>query len=160
MFGLPHFSPWLLLLSGLSAAVVLGGNLFDMLVNEPNLVRWFPESLPLIRAYWKYKNPGDFFRVVTPVYVVSTLISLAILWSAAHQLYLLLAALGSYLVTQAITVIYFFPKNAIIRTGFVEGVRKIIADFGSRRFLLEMLRNVLTLAASVLPTLASWHQDG
>lgn len=140
-----------LLFSGISSAAVLGGNLFDMLVNEPNLVRGFPESVGLIRRYWVHRNPGHFFRALTPVFLLSTLAALAVFWPAAYgRRYLLVGSLACYLLTQAITVVYFFPRNDIIRTGTLAEVEQQLKTFGTTRFLWETLRNVFTLAASLL----------
>lgn len=140
-----------LMLSILSSAALLGGNLFDMLVNEPNLVRGFPASLDLIRRYWVHKNPGDFFRALTPIFSLSTLTALVIFWPITYgRRYLLLGALASILLTQLITVVYFFPRNEIIRSGSVAEVEKHLRSFRTSRFFWETVRNALTVGASLL----------
>jgi hypothetical protein len=63
-----------------AVGAVLGGNLFDVIVNEKNLVRNFPDSIGLIRSFYTFSNPGRFFQVLSPIYGLSVLIALIVFW--------------------------------------------------------------------------------
>ncbi|KFD40296.1 hypothetical protein AT05_01430 [Schleiferia thermophila str. Yellowstone] len=112
----------LIMTSILALCATFGGNLFDILVNEKNTSFDYPNALIKLREVWTHSNPGNFFRVLTPFYALSTIIALIVYWKTNKRtrLFLLLSIVG-VIITQAITVIYFFPQNAIIRTGRVSG---------------------------------------
>lgn len=52
-------------------------------------------------------------------------------------------------ITQAITVIYFFPQNAIIRTGTVEEINAIKNAYLTTRQYLDSIRTILTFLSVV-----------
>ncbi|MFD2574419.1 hypothetical protein ACFSUS_27540 [Spirosoma soli] len=142
-------------LSVIVSSIAMGANLFDIIVNEVNLIKGFPNSVEYVRKYWAYRNPGDFYKIITPLYVLVTLVALAVFWDVTYERrYLLLGALLAYGATQAITVIYFFPQNAILREGRLEEVEKLFTQFATTRLYLDLLRNLLTLTASVLALVA------
>ncbi len=133
------------------SGAALGASLFDITVNEINLIKGFPQSVEYVRKYWKYRNPGDFYKLITPSFFLSTLIALVIFWEVAYgRRYLLLGALLAYATTQAITIIYFFPQNALLREGKLEDVEKLFTQFASTRLYLDIFRNLLTLIACIL----------
>lgn len=145
----------LLMGAALFSGAAFGGGLFDVTVNEDNLIRGFPDSIRHVRAYWKYRNPGDFYRRITPLILGTSIASLLIFWDTTYgRRWLLLASIGCYAATQLITVIYFFPQNKILREGPLDEVAKLVHEFSTRRLYLDLLRNVLTGAGTVLLLIA------
>lgn len=141
----------LLAVAIVAVTAVLGGNLFDVIVNEKNLVRNFPASIGHIRGFYKFSNPGTFFRSLSPIYGVAVLVSLVIFWPEAYgRRWLILGSIVCYAITQVITVVYFFPQNRLLREGPMDEVTKLFNEFTTTRGRWDTLRNVLTLAASIL----------
>ena len=145
----------LLMGAALFSGAAFGGGLFDVTVNEDNLIRGFPDSIRHVRAYWKYRNPGDFYKRITPLIFLTSIASLVIFWDAAYgRRWLIMASIGCYAATQLITVIYFFPQNKILREGPLDEVAKLVREFSTTRLYLDLFRNVLTGAGTVLLLIA------
>jgi len=140
----------LLMTSILALGATFGGNLFDTIVNEKNTSFDYPTALIKLREVWTHSNPGNFFRTLTPFYSVSTIIALIIFWKSNKKvrLFLLLSIVG-VAITQAITIIYFFPQNAIIRTGTIEEINAIKNAYLTTRQNLDSVRTILTLLSVV-----------
>ena len=138
-----------------AVGIVLGGNLFDVIVNEKNVVRDFPDSIYHIRRFYKFSNPGNFFRLFSPIYGLSVLVALVCFWDAPYdRRWLIVGSIVSYAITQAITVGYFFPQNRLLREGSPNELTKWFNESARTRTYLDALRNVLTLAACVLLLIA------
>ncbi len=138
-----------------SVGAVLGGNLFDVIVNEKNLTRNFPDSVEHIRRFYKFSNPGHFFRLFTPIYGLSALIALLCFWHVAYgRRWLIIGSILSYALTQVITIVYFFPQNQLLREGPIDELTTLFTKFATTRTYLDFLRNVLTLTAVVLLLIA------
>ncbi len=139
------------ILAGITCSTVFGGNLFDVIVNEKNLIKGFPESIGQIRSYYKFRNPGHFFKFLTPIFFVFVLIALISSFQISNAKFLFIFfSIVSYSITQAITFIYFFPQNKILREAPIEQVEKVLKELSSKRSYLDILRNIFTILSAVL----------
>ena len=144
-----------LFIAALALMASFGGGLFDVLVNEENLVRGFPDSVTHVRNYWKYRNPGDFYKVLSPVFGLSALA--ATIWyraDAGGRQWLVLGAIGCFALTQIITVVYFFPSNKILREAPVDEAVAMMQRSRKARLYWDYFRQLLTLTGAVLLLLA------
>lgn len=140
-----------LAMAALTTGIILGGNLFDVIVSEHNLVRGFPDSIATVRKHYQYSNPGDFFKLFSPIYGLTVLLALLAFWDLDYgRRWLIVGSIVSYLITQAITVLYFFPQNRLLREGPIDEVARLFSEFSRTRTNLDILRNLLTLTAGVL----------
>ncbi|MBO0929487.1 DUF1772 domain-containing protein [Fibrella aquatilis] len=145
------FGLFTLFVATLTLMASFGGGLFDVLVNEENLVRGFPDSITHVRNYWKYRNPGDFYKVLSPLFGLSALAATVWYWSdPAGRQWLVLGAIGCFALTQAITVIYFFPGNKILREAPVDEAVAMMQRSRKTRLYWDYFRQLLTLTGSVL----------
>lgn len=106
------------ILLGLALAALgtlLGGSLYESVVNAPNMRAGIPDSLEHFRRFMSVTNPGTFFRVVAPLAQLLTLASLVLCWRRpAGRRWWLLAALACVAVADVITFTFHYPRNALL----------------------------------------------
>jgi hypothetical protein len=104
-----------LILLGLSAAIASGllfTNVYTSLVDAPNWGANIPESLLTARQYFSIGNPGNFFRIISPLNQVVAVIVVIISWK--NNRYLALASLAIAIIGDVFTFGYFYPRNEIL----------------------------------------------
>lgn len=106
----------------LFASIVLASgtmmtNVYTSLVDVPAWSSNVPESIETARHYYSSSNPGNFFRIFSPLNQLLGLISLVLFWKSGKQIRLLVAAAFlCYIVAEGMTFMYFYPRNAILFT--------------------------------------------
>ncbi len=97
------------------ASGILFVNIYNSLVNAVAVESDIPNSVIATREYFKTVNPGDFFKIFSPLTQVLALLSLILYWkrSASVRLFLGLA-FALYLASDIFTFIYFHPRNDIM----------------------------------------------
>ncbi len=74
-----------------------------------------PDSIATARSYYATVNPGNFFRIFSPVNQVLGLLVVILFWKAAPSVRIyLVVALAMYLLAEGMTFGYFYPRNAIL----------------------------------------------
>ena len=97
------------------ASGLLFTNLFTSMIDAKSWGCDIPNSIAAAREYFKHVDPGDFFRVFSPINQALGLIVLLLFWKASPSIRLGLgAALVCYVSAEAMTFIYFFPRNDIM----------------------------------------------
>ena len=97
------------------ASGLLFTNIYNSIVDAKSWGADIPQSLATARIYFKSANPGDFFRVLSPVNQLLVLLSLILFWksSATVRTYLCIA-LVLYVLCDVFTFAYFYPRNDIL----------------------------------------------
>lgn len=109
----------ILFLSIMVASGILLTNIYTSIVDATSWGSSIPVSLQTAREYFKVVNPGTFFRIFSPLNQMLALAALVLFWkSAPASRKFLAAALGMYIITEAFTFGYFYPRNDIM---FVSG---------------------------------------
>mgnify|MGYP001408461019 CR=1 FL=1 len=101
---------WALLVGLVMQASLLGANLFEAVVDVPNWRR--PEGLAAYRTFTSVRNAGHFYRVLSPLTILVLLLALALGWGTLARNVLVGGALAAAVLAEAMTVAYFFPRNA------------------------------------------------
>ncbi len=97
------------------ASGLLFVNLFTSLIDAQSWGCDIPHSIAAAREYFKNVNPGDFFRLFSPINQALGLIVLLLFWKASPSIRLGLGlALVCYCTAEGMTFIYFFPRNDIM----------------------------------------------
>jgi uncharacterized membrane protein len=105
----------ILLLSITIASGVLMVNVYTSLIDALSWGSDIPNSIATAREYFKTVNPGNFFRIFSPVNQLLGLLALVFFWKVVPSVRLYLAvALVSYLVAEAMTFGFFYPRNDIM----------------------------------------------
>ena len=97
------------------ASGLLFTNLFTSMIDAKSWGCDIPNSIAAARKYFKNVDPGDFFRVFSPINQALGLFALLLFWKASPSIRLGLGiALVCYVSAEAMTFIYFFPRNDIM----------------------------------------------
>ena len=74
-----------------------------------------PQSLEATRQYFKAANPGNFFRLFSPINQVLALIVVILFWKSSPQAkWYLVSAFVLYVLGDVFTFAYFYPRNKIM----------------------------------------------
>ena len=97
------------------AAGLLLTNIYTSLIDARSWGSNIPSSIATARDYYKAVNPGNFFRIFSPVNQALALIMLVLFWktSPSIRLYLGIAFL-MYIIAEGMTFKYFYPRNLIL----------------------------------------------
>ena len=97
------------------ASGLLFANMYTSLVDATSWGSNIPNSIATARDYYKAANPGNFFRLFSPVSQVLGLLVLVLFWksSPAIRLYVGIAFV-LYITAEGLTFGYFYPRNAIM----------------------------------------------
>ncbi|HEY2350504.1 MAG TPA: hypothetical protein VGH64_15905 [Puia sp.] len=97
------------------ACGLLFANLYSSLIDARSWGADLPNSMAVARAYFKTVNPGNFFRMFSPLNQALGIIVLILFWKTSHSVRLCLGiALAMYLLAEGLTFGFFFPRNDIM----------------------------------------------
>ena len=97
------------------ASGLLFVNLYTSLIDAKSWGSDIPNSISTARQYFKTTNPGNFFRLFSPLNQVLALLALILFWKAAPSVRLYLAlAVVTYVLADVLTFAYFYPRNDIM----------------------------------------------
>jgi hypothetical protein len=90
-------------------------NIYTSIVDVPAWSHNLPASVDTARQYYSVSNPGNFFRIFSPLNQFLGLLCLIVFWKKSRQVRMLLAAAFLLYVTgEGMTFMYFYPRNAIL----------------------------------------------
>ena len=105
----------LLCLAIILLGALLGGSLYDAIVMAPNYRVGIPESLEHVRQFMAVANPGNFFRVISPLTQLTILVSLILGWRRpTGRRWWLIPALLLIVAGDVLTFTFHYPRNAIL----------------------------------------------
>jgi len=124
-------------------AAVLGVNTYNSVVDTTSWGTAIPDSIQTARSYFRAVNPGTFMRVASPLNQLFALTALIISWRSGKRarLYFGLAFLMAVL-AEALTYIYFFPRNEILFSG-AEGNAEVLTRAWSEWSRMNWVRNLM-----------------
>ena len=143
-----------LILAATVASGLLFVNIYTSMVDAPNWGRDVPASIAVARDYFSVRNPGAFFRVISPVNQVLALAAVVLSWWAPKGTFTLcVAALILAVSTDIFTFAYFYPRNEIMFVapiGDVDAIRSALSGWRS----MNWIRSGMAAAVVVLDYLA------
>jgi len=90
-------------------------NLYTSLIDAKSWGASIPDSIAVAREYFKIVNPGNFFRIFSPLNQALGLLVLVLFWNSSSSIRLYLGiAFAMYLLAEGLTFGYFYPRNAIM----------------------------------------------
>jgi hypothetical protein len=116
------------------ACGLLFSNLYTSLIDARSWGSDLPNSIATAREYFKNVNPGNFYRIISPVNQLLGIIVLILFWKTSSSIRLTLGvALFLYLLAEGLTFGYFFPRNDIMfrnaQLTDVDLLRKTLAEW-------------------------------
>jgi len=134
----------ILFLSIVIASGTLFVNIYNSLVDVRSWGSDVPHSIATTRDYFKAVNPGNFFRVFSPVNQILALIVLILFWKAFPGVrWYLGAALIFYILGDVFTFSYFYPRNDIMwKTAQLSDtglLRKTVSEWAAMNWLRSLI---------------------
>lgn len=113
------------------ASGLLFVNMYTSIVDVKSWGSNIPESIATTREYFKTVNPGNFFRIFSPINQLLGLLVLVVFWKTAPSARLYMgAAFAMYLAAEAMTFGYFYPRNDIMfKTASLTDVELLTTTF-------------------------------
>lgn len=133
-------------------------NVYTSLIDAKSWGSDIPNSIATARQYFKTTNPGNFFRLFSPVNQVLALLVLVLFWkvSPSVRLYLGLAVV-MYVLADVLTFAYFYPRNDIMfRTAALNDttlLKKVWAEWTSMNWVRS-----LVILAGIISSFLSLHK--
>jgi hypothetical protein len=105
----------ILFLSITVASGLLLVNVYNSLVDAKSWGANIPDSIGAAREYFKTANPGNFFRLFSPINQALALLVLVLFWKSTPSSRLVFGvAFALYLLADVFTFAYFYPRNDIM----------------------------------------------
>lgn len=151
----------LLYLTIISASFVLGANVYNSVVDVPNWGAKIPESLIAARSYMSVANPGNFFRIFSPLTAILAILSLIFAWRNFKGIRkYLITAIICMIAGDILTFAFFYPRNEIMFIKPLEGVdvsllHRILWEWSWVNYLRSIL--VLVALLSSIKSLVLMH---
>jgi len=138
---------------GIAAGIVLA-NIYTSLVDVPAWGNNIPASLDTARQYYKVTNPGNFFRIFSPLNQGLGLLCLLAFWKQGKKMRILLAAAFIlYAAGEAMTFRFFYPRNAILFNPAITGTDLLQNTWEQWRHM-NWVRTVIITAGFVCSSMA------
>lgn len=136
------------------ASGLLFANIYTSMVDARSWGNEIPASIATAREYFKVVTPANFFRVFSPLNQVLALASLILFWRSSPSIRMCLAgALVLYVLTDAITFAYFYPRNDIMFEASLNDVAALRQAWASWS-AMNWVRSSILLAGVVLSCLS------
>ena len=94
--------------------MLLGGAVYESIVMAPNYRTDVPQSLDHIRNFMKVTTPANYFRVFSPVMMVSLILTTVLCWESLPARWWFLGAFAGLVLTDTITYAFHYPRNKIL----------------------------------------------
>ena len=145
----------ILILSAIVASGILFVNVYTSVVDAQNWGRDIPASLIDAREYFRAANPGTFFRLISPVNQLLTLLALVICWRAGKKVRIYCGiALLCAVASEALTFAYFYPRNAIMFTDPLDPNTEALKAMWSQWTTMNWCRSAIIATEVVFDFLA------
>ncbi len=137
------------------ASGLLFVNLYTSLVDAKIWGSDIPTSIAAARTYFTVADPGDFFRVFSPVNQMAGLLVLLLFWKSVPAIRLYLgAAFVLYVAGDLFTFAYFYPRNDIMfetaQLTDIDLLKKTWSEWNT----MNWLRSLMILAGLLFSFLA------
>lgn len=145
----------IVLASASFASGILFANIYNSMVNAAAVESNIPTSIIAAREYFSTVNPGDFFKVFSPLSQLLALLSLFLFWRRSPSIRLLLTvAFLCYFAADIMAFTYFHPRNDIMYLSETlpetETLKRIAAEWSS----MNWVRSAILLIGVVCSFLA------
>ena len=97
------------------ASGLLFTNLYNSMVDATSWGSNIPDSIATAKEYYRVANPGNFYRIFSPINQLLGVLVLVLFWKSPRQIRIALAiTLTFYLIAEGLTFQYFYPRNAVM----------------------------------------------
>lgn len=155
------------ILTGMSAAFAIGllfVNFYNQVIDAVNWNAAIPHSVDIMRQYFSVANPGNFFRIASPINQLLAVTAVVVCWKYTKARYMAIGALLLALSADLLTFGYFYPRLEVMFSAPLEGdteaIRNAVAEWSSMnwfRSVICVLNSFLAMSAFVIISKKSEH---
>jgi uncharacterized membrane protein len=147
-------------LSAATAAGLLFVNVYNSLIDAANWSSALPDSVVAARQYFSVANPGNFFRIFSPINQVLALVAVLLVWKQGGRArYMAIGSLVLAVAADVLTFGYFYPRNEILFTGpltnNMETLRQAAEQWTSMNWFRSVMCSVNTFLAFTILVITS-----
>lgn len=139
----------ILFLSLALASGLLFTNIYNSMIDAKLWGTDIPRSIETAREYLKAVNPGNFFRIFSPINQVLALVALVLFWKSSPTVRIYLGiTLVLYVLSELFTFSYFYPRNDIMFKNSltdIDAIRKAWTGWNS----MNRLRSFILFAGII-----------
>ncbi|OQB61688.1 MAG: hypothetical protein BWX95_01722 [Bacteroidetes bacterium ADurb.Bin141] len=139
----------ILFLSLALASGLLFTNIYNSMIDAKSWGTDIPRSIETAREYLKAVNPGNFFRIFSPINQVLALVALVLFWKSSPTVRIYLGiTLVLYVLSELFTFSYFYPRNDIMFKNSltdIDAIRKAWTGWNS----MNRLRSFILFAGII-----------
>ena len=126
------------------ASGLLFTNIYNSMIDARAWGADIPQSIETARNYFKTVNPGNFFRIFSPVNQILALLVLILFWKVSPGIRIYLGvALILYVLGDVFTFAYFYPRNDIMFKGAqlteIDTIRKAWTGWNTMNWLRSLI---------------------
>ncbi len=125
------------------ASGLLFTNIYNSMIDATSWGADIPKSIETAREYFKTVDPGNFFRIFSPINQVLGLLTLILFWKASATVRIYLGiALVLYVLGDVFTFAYFYPRNDIMfktQLTDIDTIRKAWTGWNSMNWLRSFI---------------------
>ncbi len=144
----------ILFLSLALASGLLFTNIYNSMIDAKLWGTDIPRSIETAREYLKAVNPGNFFRIFSPINQVLALVALVLFWKSSPTVRIYLGiTLVLYVLSELFTFSYFYPRNDIMFKNSltdIDAIRKAWTGWNS----MNRLRSFILFAGIIFSFMA------
>lgn len=121
-------------------------NMYNSIVDTTSWISNVPTSIEVFRQYFQNVNPGNFFRIFSPVNQLLALAAVFLFWktSGKTRLFLILAFLLA-VAGDILTFIYFYPRNDLLMNLPIQGNTSRFIEIIKQWRLMNWVRTIIVL---------------
>jgi hypothetical protein len=143
----------------LFASIILASGLFlsnvyNSIIDARSWASNVPQSVEVLRNYYKITTPGDFYRVFSPLNQVLMLITFILFWKSTSTIRTCFGiAFILYVGVDIFTFTYFYPRLDIIfksPISDIDAIRNAVSDWSN----MNWVRSMMLLAGIILSCFA------
>lgn len=136
----------ILFLSITCMAGIAFANMYNSIVDTTSWIANVPSSVEVFRQYFQHINPGNFFRIFSPVNQLLALLAIIFFWkvSSRIRLFLIIAFLLAVL-GDVITFVYFYPRNDMLMNLPIHGNTKKFTEILKQWRAMNWVRTLVLL---------------
>ena len=133
-------------------------NIYNSIIDAKSWGANLPYSIETARQYFKSTNPGKFFRILAPINLIVSLVTLILFWKVSTAVRTFLGvAFALNIIVDVFTFAYFYPRNEIMfktaQLTDVDAIRKAWTGWNSRNWL----RSFIILVGIIFSFLALYN---
>jgi Anthrone oxygenase len=128
-------------------------NIYNSIVDAKIWGSNIPNSVAATRQYFQYGNPGNFFRIFSPVNQILALLTLILFWKTSKKIRIFFALAFAIAVgTDVLTFSYFYPRNDLLMTVPIQNISRLTEIISGWQFMNWIRSGVLTAGVIFLFT--------